>query len=278
MKVIDFHVHLFQEDSLIESALDVVRSLNPKFDDIFSQFFYPPNPRGFSKKLEEEGMDKALVIGHNESATTGYLKNEYVAEFCAGDNRLLPVATINPNNDPDPVGEFTKCIEEWGMKGLKLTPSYGFFYPNEARLYPLYKKAESYKVPVIFHIGSSLFKGTKMKYVDPIYLDEVAIDFPDLTIIMAHSGRGLFYDAAFFLSRHHPNVYMDITGLPPEKLLTYFPEMEKNADKILFGSDWPAMPKGIKENVEAILQLPLKSSSLEKILWKNAEKILGLQL
>jgi predicted TIM-barrel fold metal-dependent hydrolase len=141
-------------------------------------------------------------------------------------------------------------------------------------MYPIYKKAEELKIPVIFHTGSSLIPGTRMKYADPMHLDDLAVDFPDLTIVMAHAGRGFWHDQAFFLSRIHKNVFMDITGLPPHKLLKYFPELEKNAHKVLFGTDWPAAPKEISRIIQAICDLPLKEASIENILYNNAAGVL----
>jgi hypothetical protein len=160
------------------------------------------------------------------------------------------------------------------MKGLKLLPSYDYYYPNESRLYKMYNVAEKLNIPVLFHIGSSKFKGTRIKYCDPICLDDVAQDFPDLKIVMAHGGRGFDYQKAFFLSKFHKNVYIDISGLPPKKLLTYFPEFESNIDKFVFGSDFPSIPKSVEENVRKIMELPLKDTSKEKLLYKNAEKLL----
>lgn len=139
---------------------------------------------------------------------------------------------------------------------------------------PPYAEAQRLKIPVIFHTGASQLTGSRLKYSDPIHLDDVAVDFPNLTIVMAHSGRGLFYDAAFFLARRHPNIYMEVSGLPPSRLLHYFPEFERNADKIVFGSDWPAIPSTIKGNVEAFCALPLKASTIEKVLYRNAERLL----
>ena len=92
---------------------------------------------------------------------------------------------------------------------------------------------------------------------------------------MAHSGRGFWYDACFFLSRLHANVYMEITGLPPRNLLTYFPNLEQNADKILFGTDWPASP-GFTYSINGINQLDLKPETKAKILGENAAKLLGI--
>jgi hypothetical protein len=92
---------------------------------------------------------------------------------------------------------------------------------------------------------------------------------------MAHSGRGFWYDRAYFLTRLHANIHMEVSGLPPQKLLTYFPELERVADKVIFGSDWPGMPH-IKRNIELIRGLPLKEETKEKILGGNAARILGI--
>ena len=130
-------------------------------------------------------------------------------------------------------------------------------------------------MPVMMHTGSSIFRGARLKYGDPLCLDDVCVDFPDLTVIMAHSGRGFWYDRAFFLSRLHRNLYMEISGLPPQRLLEYFPELERNADKIIFGSDWPGMPH-VGRNIELIRKLPLREDTIDKILGGNAARILGL--
>jgi hypothetical protein len=127
----------------------------------------------------------------------------------------------------------------------------------------------------MIHTGSSIFRGSRLKYGDPLYIDDVAVDFPNLVIVMAHSGRGFWYERAFFLAKLHENVYMEISGLPPQKLLTYFPDLEKLADKVIFGSDWPGMPD-IRRNIEVIRGLPLTESTKEKILGENAARILGL--
>jgi len=161
------------------------------------------------------------------------------------------------------------------MRGLKLLPSYQFFYPNDERLYPLYMKAEELGIPVNFHTGSSILKNTRLKYADPMYLDEVAVDFPDLTIIMAHGGRSFWYDVALFLVKRHKNVCIDVSGLPPSNLLEYFPGLEEIGDKVVFGSNWPSVVS-IRRNAEAIWKLPLEEETKRKILSENAQRILKL--
>jgi predicted TIM-barrel fold metal-dependent hydrolase len=103
----------------------------------------------------------------------------------------------------------------------------------------------------------------------------VAVDFPELNLVMAHAGRGFWYDRAFFLAKLHANVYLEISGLPPSKLMTYFPELDRLTGKVIFGSDWPGMP-WIRRNMEAIGKLPLSAEGVEKILGGNAARLLRL--
>ena len=110
------------------------------------------------------------------------------------------------------------------------------------------------------------------KYADPLHLDDVAVDFPGLPLVMAHAGRGFWYDRAFFLARLHGNLYLEISGLPPSRLMGYFPELPRLTEKVLFGSDWPGMP-WIRRNMEAIRGLPLPADGVERILGGNAARL-----
>ncbi|MFH1240862.1 MAG: amidohydrolase family protein [Pseudomonadota bacterium] len=272
MKVIDFHTHLAKRDMLNPSPLDHLEKVNPDFFARIEE--YSSNPHLFADYLKSQGVTYAVVLPEWAPATSSFVPTEEVIEYCRGIEMLLPFASLNPYTHPDMAAKLDFYVRDCGVRGLKLLPSYQFFYPNDAILYPLYAKAQELKIPVIFHIGSSIFKGTRLKYCDPIYLDDVAVDFPDLNIVMAHSGRGFWYDQCFFLSRLHKNLYMDITGLPPQNLLRYFPELDRNGDKVIFGSDWPPMPEDIGKNIEAIRSLPLSDRTLEAILYGNAYRIL----
>jgi predicted TIM-barrel fold metal-dependent hydrolase len=225
--------------------------------------------------LADNGVDYAVALAELSPITTGVLSNEGVAELCRGIDRLIPFCNINPFLVADLAGQLERYVTEMGFRGMKLYPTYQHFYANESRLYPLYAKAEELQIPVMIHTGSSIFRGARLKYGDPLYMDDVAVDFPDLTLLMVHSGRGFWYDRAYFLAKLHANLYMEISGLPPQKLLVYFPELEQVADKVVFGSDWPGMPH-IKRNIETIRGLPLKEETKEKILGGNAALILGL--
>jgi len=272
MKVIDFHVHVFKKEDWNEEQYRILSDIGGK--EQIENIEKIMEPDKFSEFLGDNGVSKAVILAESSPAVVGMIRNEYVIDFSNKSGVLIPFCSINPNFDFDPVGKLGYLVEDLGAMGLKLLPSYQYFFPNEARMYNIYARAEELKIPVMFHTGSSLFKYTRMKYCDPIYFDDVAVDFPKLKIVMAHSGRGFDYEKAFFLSRLHKNIFMEISGLPPNRLLDLFLELEKNADKVIFGSDYPATPKGIKWNIETIKNLPLSSHAIEKILYKNAEKVL----
>jgi hypothetical protein len=106
-------------------------------------------------------------------------------------------------------------------------------------------------------------------------MDDVAVDFPELVLLMCHSGRPFWYDKAFALARLHENLYMEVSGLPPQRLLDYFPELERLAHKVIYGSDWPGVPT-IKENIQAIKSLDITDGAKKKILGENAAKLLNI--
>ncbi len=270
-RVIDFHVHVGRLEDWHSWVLDFLKGENP---ELFKDFDTVMTPHGIEAMLEREGVDQAVVLAEYSPLTTGVVTNEYVHEFCKGRDRFIPFASVDPSTSDHPEEILETCVKDMGFRGLKLYPPYQHFYPNDPMIYPLYEKAVELNIPIMFHTGSSVYRNSKIKYGDPIHLDEVAADFPELKIIMAHSGRGFWYDRAFFLSRIHKNLYMEIAGLPPKKLLQYFPELEKNADKVIFGSDWPGVG-GIGKNIEAIRSLGLNKDTVDKILWKNATKVLG---
>ena len=281
-KVIDFHVHVGRMQDSHPWVIDFMEKENPTLfrDDNFNRIM---SPKGLNDLLEQNRIRKAVILAEYSPLTTGVVTNEFVHEFCRGRERFIPFASLDPTRRTDPDGKPTgepeeileTCVKDMGFRGLKLYPTYQHFYPNDPVVYPLYGRAVELNIPIMFHTGSSIYRNAKIKYGDPIHLDEVAADFPELKIIMAHSGRGFWYDRAFFLSRIHKNLYMEIAGLPPKKLFEYFPELERNADKIIFGSDWPGVG-GIGENVEAIRSLGLKKDAVDKILWKNAARVLGM--
>ena len=271
MVTVDFHLHIGRYEMYLPWVHEFQRKMNP---EVYADYDVNMTPEGIVRLLDEAGVDYGIALAEYNPIVTGIVPNEYVAEFCSKSERLIGFASVNPWLMPDPARKFEEAVIRLKMRGLKIYPSYEHIYPNDKRLYPVYRKAEDFGVPVMFHTGSSVFKGSKIKYSNPIYLDDLAVDFPDLKIVMAHGGRGLWYREAYLLAKIHRNVYLEISGLPPKNLLKYFPRLEKIVDKVIFGSDFPGAI--IKDCVEGIRSLPLPANFKSKILGENAARILGI--
>jgi predicted TIM-barrel fold metal-dependent hydrolase len=190
---------------------------------------------------------------------------------------------VHPRFSRDPGGDVDR-IADYGVRALKIHPPHQLIAPNayleggEWRgLADIYERATHRGMPVMIHTGTSVFPGARSKFGDPLAVDDVAVDYPDLRIIMAHGGRPLWMDTSFFLVRRHPNVYMDVSGIPPDRLLEYFPRLEQIAHKVLWGTDWPGpMVPTIGGNLERFRTLPLSAAAQAAILYENAERVFGL--
>jgi predicted TIM-barrel fold metal-dependent hydrolase len=271
MTVIDFHVHVALKGHYHDEIANFLLELNSGY---FKHYKDLEDPHRFASYLASQAVERAVILADSSPITCGIVPNEFTLEYCQNVEAFIPFVALNPYLTANPAKEFERLIK-LGARGLKLCPSYNLFYPNDHKLYPIYGLAQESDLPVLVHTGSSVFKGARIKYADPIYLDDVAVDFPDLSILMAHSGRGFWYDKAFYLSRLHKNLYMEISGLPPQNLLDYFPHLEDNIDKVVFGSDWPAV-QNIVKNIEKINDLPIAEENKNKILFENAKRILRL--
>jgi predicted TIM-barrel fold metal-dependent hydrolase len=168
-----------------------------------------------------------------------------------------------------------------GARALKIHPPHQLFRANAyleglPGLADVYRRAEAADVPVTIHTGTSVFPGARSRLGDPMDVDDVAVDFPNLKILLAHGGRPLWMEGAFFVVRRHPNVFLEVSGIPPLKLLDYFPRLEEIADKTIWGTDWPSPGiQSMRQNIDQFLRLPLREDSQRKILYDNAARIFG---
>ena len=258
-----------------------MRTNTPGFGDLAR---FMDDPRVFLDLLDAADVERACLINYVAPEVMGLKEdvNAFVAEYARADRkRLIPFGSVHPKRSKDPKRDVERLASKFEIGGLKIHPPHQLFAANayaEGRmpaLRTIYKTAERLGLPVMVHTGTSVFPGARSKYGDPMALDDVAQDFPDLTLIMAHGGRPLWCDTAFYLVRRHPNLYLDISSIPPKRLLEWFPRLEAIADKVLFGSDWPGpgVP-GIREEIEAIRMLPLSPDLREKLLSTNARRIL----
>lgn len=272
--IIDCHVHTAFYNTMTVAYKDLLKgAYGEETDQVLRTY---STPEAFLGLLDEAGIDYAVILAELAPITTGIADNSYVKEFCSHSHRLVPFASVNPLMVSRPDRELERLVLDHGFKGLKLYPTYQFYYPNDPMIYPIYAKAQELNIPVSLHIGSSVFAGSRLKYGNPIHMDDVAVDFPDLNLLMCHCGRPFWYDKAIGLARLHENLYMEISGLPPKRLLEYFPELERVAHKVIYGSDWPGIPL-IKENIQKIKDLPISEAAKRKILGENAERLLNIK-
>jgi len=278
--VTDVHTHLEPYGTLTPSALETMRRTMPGFDRVAS---LADDPRGFLDVLDDAGVERACLINYVAPEVMGLKEdvNRFVAHFAREDRRrLIPFGGIHPRRTRDPRRDVERLASKLEMGGIKIHPPHQLFAANayaDGRLPALrtiYRTAERIGLPVMIHTGTSIFPGARSKFGDPMALDDVAQDFPDLTILMAHGGRPLWTETAFYLLRSHPNVYLDISSIPPGRLLEWFPRIEQVSDRVLFGSDWPGPGvKSLREELEAVRGLPLSDPLKEKLFTTNARKI-----
>jgi predicted TIM-barrel fold metal-dependent hydrolase len=275
MTIVDIHVHTAYSNPTPDSFAQYVADYTGReLAEFMAEF---GDPRRYVELMDDNGIDFSCVLAEIAPITSGLATNEYVRDFCAASPRLIPICSVNPFLHHEPARLLERLVREQGFRGLKLYPTYAQFYPNDAKLYPVYAKAEELGIPVQVHTGSSVFRGSRLKYGDPLYLDDVAVDFPDLSILITHGGRPFWYDHAFALCRFHPNVYVDVAGLPPHKLMSYFPELPRLPEKFVFGSDWPGIPGRLVDNVAAIQALPIPDAARDAILGGTALRLYRLE-
>src|SRR6202795_1556188 len=231
--------------------------------------------------MDTVGIDRAVLINYVAPEVIGFTAevNQFVAEYVGNDpKRLISCGSLHPRHTAKVRADVERLLR-LQIRTIKIHPPHQLLFPNDylqgvSELEIIYRAAEANGIPVMFHTGTSIFPGARNKYGDPIHLDDVAVDFPKMKILLAHGGRPLWMDTAFFLVRRHANVYLDISGIPPKTLLTYFPRLEEIAHKTLFGTDWPGpgVPD-VKQNLEDFKALPMSEEMREQILSKTAASL-----
>jgi len=240
------------------------------------------SPENVLRFLDDNGIERACCINYVSPDVMGFTRevNDWSARFTRDHrDRLVAAGSVNPLHELNARDEIRRVLD-LGIGMIKIHPPHQLFSPNAYKRGELWQVAEIYReceergVPVMFHTGTSIFPKARNVFADPMPIDDVAIDFPQLTIILAHAGRPLYGETALFLARRHANVFVDVSGIPPKSLLRYFPRVAEMADKVLWGTDWPS--PGInspKKNVEQFLGLGLGENIERKILYDNAAEI-----
>ncbi|MCI4325789.1 MAG: amidohydrolase family protein [Thermoplasmata archaeon] len=240
------------------------------------------NPQRFLDYLDRCGVDRAVLVNYVAPEIVGYTEkaNDFVSEYCRADpRRLIAIGSVLPSHRT-PGAEVERLVGKLGIRGLKIHPPHQLFAPNAYAdggppgLRAIYEACERLDIPVIIHTGTSVFPGARNRFAEPLLVEDVAIDFPRLTLVLAHGGRPLWMEQAVFLARRFPNVFLELSSVPPAKLLEYFPTLEKLSHKAIFGSDWPGPGvTDIADNLAAFRALPLSREVQERILETNAARV-----
>ncbi|HKY24099.1 MAG TPA: amidohydrolase family protein [Gaiella sp.] len=260
--------------------------LRPEWRDAAAKYFGEggkPTVEDVAAYYRERNM-AAVVFTVDAITQTGRaaVRNDEIAEVAAANSDvLIPFGSVDPHR-PDAVDEVQRLVQDLGVRGFKFHPNIQAFFPNDEAFYPLYETIQAAGVPALFHTGHSGIGtglpgggGIRLKYSNPMYVDDVAVDFPELKIVLAHPSFP-WQDEAISVALHKQQVYIDLSGWSPK----YFPpQLVRYAntqlkDRVLFGSDYPMItPDRWLADFE---QADFKDEVRPLILKQNAIRLLGL--
>lgn len=280
-RVFDCHIHVQPWEELHPAALAMMT--RGRTDSAYLQRVLASADE-LLRLLDAEGVERAALINYVAPEVMGFQEsvNGWVSRFVAGhEDRLVAVGSVHPRRTRDARGDTLRLFDELGIRMLKIHPPHQVFAANgylagDDALGEIYRAAEDRGRPVMIHTGTSVFPGARNRYADPMAADDVALDFPRLPLILAHAGRPLYMPTAMFLARRHRNVHLDLSGIPPAKLLEYLPRLEELSGRCLWGTDYPSPGiASMRRNVEAFLALDLSDDAKRRILFDNAAALFG---
>jgi len=278
-------------------AIDVhthaeVSARNPekptKFQEAAQKYFKHDNPRPTIPEVAAYYRERKIAcvifpVDGERARGDKPVSNFEVAELAAeNDDIMIPFASLDPGRGAEAIAEARDLIKNYAVRGFKFHPQYQEFFPNDRMAYPLYEVIAEAKLPALFHTGHSGMGtgmrgggGIRLKYGNPMDVDDVAVDFPDMPIILAHPSWP-WQDEALSMCLHKPQVYIDLSGYSPK----YFPpQLVQFANtqlkhKILFGTDYPLIsPDRWLKDFESI---GIRDEVRPLILKENAARLLGL--
>jgi predicted TIM-barrel fold metal-dependent hydrolase len=280
MQVFDCHVHVQPWEQLRPEARERMAAGRRDLAEIQAAL---ASPDALLRLMDREGVERAALINYVAPEVMGFDEsvNDWVSRFVAGhEERLVSVGSVHPRHSRDPGGDAERLFDEKKIRMFKLHPPHQVVAANAyldgvEGLARIYAAAQVRRRPVMIHTGTSIFRGARNRFADPMAADDVAVDFPALPIILAHAGRPLYMDTAVFLARRHPNVHLDLSGIPPKRLLEYLPRLEELSDRCLWGTDYPSPGVvSMSKNREDFLALPISEEAKRRILWDNAARLL----
>jgi predicted TIM-barrel fold metal-dependent hydrolase len=237
------------------------------------------DPVRFDAYLAGEGVDAALALAEYSPKATGIQPVEDLLPLAnLPSGRVKLIANINPHLHY-PVDEELARQLQLGAVALKIHPVHAGVAANDRSLYPAYEMCQAAGIPIVVHCGTSTFPGSSNAFADPILLDDVLRDFRRLDVVLAHGGRGWWYDAAAVLALTNERVWIDLSGLPPSRLRDYYARhrWDRLVRRMIFGTDWPGVP-GIARNARSIASLCPDNETAALVLAGNAVRVYNLKL
>lgn len=277
--VTDVHVHIQPWNQVKPAVRETMRRGKEQHFDFLMAMM--EDPKILLDIMDKSGIWRVGMVNYPSPDLMGFTMetNTFAARYAeAAPDRLLPYGGVHPRFQADITGHVDDLLE-MGIRCLKIHPSHQLFPANAytmglETLAGIYRRCEERGLPVMIHTGTSIFPGARNKFGRPMELDDVAVDFPDLLIIMAHGGRPLWMDEAFFVLRRHKNVHLDVSGIPPLKLLEYFPRLSEVAERVLWGTDWPSPGvKDLKVNLDQFMMLELTKAEKDAITRTNPLRV-----
>ncbi len=279
--LIDVHSHFWKPEDIGEEVLRDIRRSGG----------VPGDFQNMSPERHQAGTavaDRVIVFGMRASNTGFHIPNDHVAEYVNSDpKRLIGFASADPKVDQTPVDEIKRSVQELGMRGIKLGPTYMGVHPDDEALRPIYGYAEKEGLPILFHQGTTFALNAPLKYANPVQLEDIAYRHPELRMIVAHMGHP-WIGECISLIRKQPHVYADISALfyrPYQYYQALKLAEEYGADKkLLLGSDYPVTTT--QDTLDHLLGMneyagkhglpPIDPSVLEGIAQRDALPLLGL--
>jgi predicted TIM-barrel fold metal-dependent hydrolase len=286
--MIDIHTHLWDWQDTPGFIAEYMTSRGYFGQQDGESFFHVP---ALLHALDQAGVDQAVVLPLRSENYGWRVSNEYILQTVKqAPDRLIGFAGVSPLAD-DARAELRTAIETLGLRGLKLHPPMQMFDPGDVRCFPVYDLMQQYGLPVLFHTGSGP-NNLSDRHSKPYLVDEVAVHFPRLKIILAHAGR-FWYQDTLTMMRRQPNVSVDISANVGKatgyglllRLLTDIKELVGNLKRVLFASDYPWYQPALMKDLllqaqEASRSLPeplhITSQEVQDIFDGNARRLLGL--
>lgn len=278
--MIDFHTYPL----LVREMWERYPDLRHIARDVFLIRNRPQPLETFLLELDVAELERAVLLPIDATTSKGcqIYSNEQIAELSRMDDRFIGFASVDPHKG-SAVDDLEHAVKDLGLRGLNFSPPTQEFYPNDTKLaYPIYKKAQTLGIPALFHAGMSWQPNVRLKYGYPMYLEDVAHDFPELSIVIAHFAWPWVLEAVM-LALKYPNVYIDTSCLyfdNPKEFITFvmtkqvpLSVIEKSLrHKVIFGSNYPRIE--IKNMAKAVREVGLSEECLELIFDENPKRLL----